>query len=51
LVLRGIKTAELRSISTTIIGERFYIYSPKAKATPLCRSGRMTCGSDRRRRG
>ncbi len=34
LILRGIKTVELRSISTTIIGERFYIYAPKAKATP-----------------
>lgn len=29
---RGIKTAELRSISTTIVGERFYIYACKAKA-------------------
>jgi hypothetical protein len=35
LILRGIKTAELRSISTTIVGERFYIYAPKAKAKPL----------------
>jgi hypothetical protein len=32
LILRGIKTAELRSISTTIVGERFYIYAAKAKA-------------------
>jgi hypothetical protein len=24
LILRGIKTAELRSMSTTIVGERFY---------------------------
>ena len=32
LILRGIKTAELRS--TTIVGERFYIYACKAKATP-----------------
>ena len=31
----GIKTAELRSISTTIIGERIYIiYACKAKAIP-----------------
>jgi hypothetical protein len=30
--LRGIKTAELRSMSTTIVGERFYIYACKAKA-------------------
>ncbi|MGH7214125.1 MAG: ASCH domain-containing protein [Tepidisphaeraceae bacterium] len=45
LILRGIKTAELRSRSTTIIGGRFYIYAPlrraqdwaKAKAkTPIC---------------
>ena len=32
LILRGIKTAELRSISTTIVGERFFIYACKAKA-------------------
>jgi hypothetical protein len=36
LILRGIKTAELRSRSTTILGERFYIYAPKATArTPI----------------
>ena len=34
LILRGIKTAELRSRSTRIVGERFYIYACKAKATP-----------------
>jgi hypothetical protein len=32
LILRGIKTAELRSRGTTIIGQRFYIYASKAKA-------------------
>jgi hypothetical protein len=32
LILRGIKTVELRSISTMIAGERFYIYAAKAKA-------------------
>ena len=32
LILRGIKTAELRSRATTIVGERFYIYAPKTKA-------------------
>jgi hypothetical protein len=31
LILRGIKTAELRSMSTTIVGERFYIYACKKK--------------------
>jgi predicted transcriptional regulator len=31
LILRGIKTAELRSISTTFVGERFYIYACRAK--------------------
>ena len=37
LILRGIKTAELRSMSTTIVGERFYIYACKAKAKrPIC---------------
>jgi hypothetical protein len=29
LILRGIKTAELRSRATTIVGERFYIYASK----------------------
>lgn len=32
LILRGIKTAELQSRATTIIGERFYLYAAKAKA-------------------
>lgn len=32
LILRGIKTVELRSKPTRIIGERFYIYACKAKA-------------------
>jgi hypothetical protein len=31
LILRGIRTAELRSISTTIVGERFYIHACRAK--------------------
>ena len=26
LILRGIKTAELRTFATSIVGERFYIY-------------------------
>jgi hypothetical protein len=34
-ILRGIKTAELRSRSTTIVGERFYIYAAEAKAKRL----------------
>jgi hypothetical protein len=34
LILRGIKTVELRSRSTSIVGERFYIYACKARATP-----------------
>jgi hypothetical protein len=32
LILRGIKTAELRGKSTRIVGQRFYIYAAKAKA-------------------
>jgi predicted transcriptional regulator len=28
LILRGIKTIEYRTIATTIIGERFFIYAP-----------------------
>ena len=31
LILRGIKTAELRSMSTTIVGERFFIYACKKR--------------------
>ena len=31
LILRGIKTAELRSRSTSIVGERFYIYASKGR--------------------
>ena len=34
LILRGIKTVELRSRSTNIVGERFYIYASKARAIP-----------------
>ena len=34
LILRGIKTAELRSRATSIVGERFHIYACKAKARP-----------------
>jgi len=34
LILRGIKTVELRSRSTRIVGERFYIYACKARAAP-----------------
>lgn len=34
LILRGIKTVELRSRSTNIVGERFYIYAAKARAIP-----------------
>ena len=33
LILRGIKTAELRSRSTSIVGERFYIYACKKKGS------------------
>jgi hypothetical protein len=35
LILRGIKTVELRSRGTLILGERFYIYAAKAKAKRL----------------
>ena len=34
LILRGVKTAELRSAPTRIVGERFYIYAAKARAAP-----------------
>src|SRR4051794_15011722 len=32
LILRGIKTAELRSRATNIVGERFYIYASRTPA-------------------
>jgi hypothetical protein len=32
LILRGIKTVELRSRATSIVGERFYIYAAKKPA-------------------
>src|SRR3954454_11023158 len=32
LILRGIKTAELRTRATRIIGQRFWIYACKSKA-------------------
>ena len=35
LILRGIKTAELRSRATSIIGEKFYIYAPLRQAQDL----------------
>src|SRR5437870_4417151 len=31
LILRGVKTAELRSRATRIVGERFYIYASRKK--------------------
>ena len=31
LILRGIKTVELRSRPTNVVGERFYIYAAKTK--------------------
>src|SRR4051794_37771375 len=31
LILRGIKTAEMRSRATSIVGERFYIYAAKGR--------------------
>ena len=34
LILREVKTAELRSAPTRIVGERFYIYACKARAAP-----------------
>src|SRR3954454_18981733 len=32
LILRGIKTAELRTRATSLVGERFYLYACKARA-------------------
>jgi hypothetical protein len=33
LILRGVKTAEVRSRPTRVIGERFWIYAPKGGGT------------------
>ena len=38
LILRGIKTVELRSRSTTIIGERFYLYAAPSTGSGLAQS-------------
>ena len=40
LILRGIKTAELRSRSTTIVGERFYIYASKGSGFSVQGAGK-----------
>ena len=47
LILRGIKTAELRSRATSIIGERFYIYAAKGHSSLVTRhlSGKQTAWS------
>src|SRR4051812_27662401 len=45
LILRGIKTVELRSRSTVIVGERFYIYACKAKAKRLIWSDDLRAGT------
>src|SRR4051794_37630230 len=42
LMLRGVKTAELRSRPTAIVGERFYIYASRQWAVS---SGRWAVGS------
>ena len=46
LILRGIKTAELRSRSTTIVGERFYIYASKGRGAHLLSPGKGQVWSD-----
>jgi hypothetical protein len=45
LILRGIKTAELRSRATSIVGERFYIYAAKAAAKPPIWSADLSVGT------
>lgn len=42
LILLGIKTTELRSRSTNIVGQRFYIYASKAKVKPSIWSADLT---------
>src|SRR5258706_7805396 len=41
LILRGIKTVELRSRSTRIVGERFYIYASKGSGVRGQGSGKI----------
>src|SRR4051812_21626852 len=54
LILRGVKTAELRSRPTTIVGERFYIYASRqwARSTgsgqAVGRFDKLTAGGLRR---
>ena len=43
LILRGVKTAEVRTRPTRVIGERFWIYAAKGGATER-RRGRRGCG-------
>jgi hypothetical protein len=45
LILRGIKTVELRNRATKIVGERFYIYAAKARATVPIWSDDLQVGS------
>jgi hypothetical protein len=47
LILRGVKRAELRSRSTRIVGERFYLYASKsgAKAGKSRTSGQLKTSS------
>jgi hypothetical protein len=44
--LRGIKTVELRSRSTRIVGERFYIYASKGSGVRVQGSGKYKACSD-----
>src|SRR4051812_14570154 len=46
LILRGIKTVELRSRSTRIVGERFYIYASKGSGVRVQGSGKYKLWSD-----
>jgi hypothetical protein len=45
LILRGVKTAELRSRATRVLGRRFYLYAAKAKAQPPVWSDDLRAGS------
>ena len=45
LILRGIKTAELRTRGTRIVGQRFYLYAARAKAKVPIWSEELAVGS------
>ena len=44
LILRGVKTCELRSRATRVVGERFYLYASRTPASRAIWSGDLAVG-------